>query len=349
METTLYAERPGRVAEVLATVGHQVKTGDLLVKTDERINERGTTGRWQSYREQARSAAVRADRAPSHGSLGSTSGLARSLLVEGLDELPCSRPGRQPDAGPGQGRQPVVVGRGLVDLHPGPDPAAHGLRVDQEPRLALMTAVAVIDAIRTLELADPGIGIRWPNDVEVDGRKLGGILPERVETGTRPSAAHRHRPQRPDPYRSAPAAVQQMATSLGALQPRPLDSSFLRRFLVAILVRFERSLYRLAEDDPALAEDWDRLNLLRDQTVRVALGPRVIEGKVCEIDAQGARLPARRSATPSPLRRASAARGFRMITRKGPPSTPTRSTSCGAHRRAQPSIRRRWRGASSVH
>ncbi|MFO0910183.1 MAG: pyruvate carboxylase [Isosphaeraceae bacterium] len=32
METTIYAERPGRVAEVLATVGHQVKTGELLVR-----------------------------------------------------------------------------------------------------------------------------------------------------------------------------------------------------------------------------------------------------------------------------------------------------------------------------
>jgi pyruvate carboxylase len=32
METTLYAERPGRVAEVLAEVGRQVKAGDLLLK-----------------------------------------------------------------------------------------------------------------------------------------------------------------------------------------------------------------------------------------------------------------------------------------------------------------------------
>jgi pyruvate carboxylase len=32
METTLYAERPGRVAEVLAAVGHQVKTGELLIR-----------------------------------------------------------------------------------------------------------------------------------------------------------------------------------------------------------------------------------------------------------------------------------------------------------------------------
>jgi pyruvate carboxylase len=32
METTLYAERPGRVAEVLAVVGRQVATGELLIK-----------------------------------------------------------------------------------------------------------------------------------------------------------------------------------------------------------------------------------------------------------------------------------------------------------------------------
>ncbi len=36
METTLYAERPGRVSEVIASVGLQVKAGDLLLKlTDE--------------------------------------------------------------------------------------------------------------------------------------------------------------------------------------------------------------------------------------------------------------------------------------------------------------------------
>jgi pyruvate carboxylase len=32
METTLYAERPGRVAEILTGVGKQVETGDLLVR-----------------------------------------------------------------------------------------------------------------------------------------------------------------------------------------------------------------------------------------------------------------------------------------------------------------------------
>jgi pyruvate carboxylase len=32
METTVYAERPGRVAEVLTAVGRQVQTGELLIR-----------------------------------------------------------------------------------------------------------------------------------------------------------------------------------------------------------------------------------------------------------------------------------------------------------------------------
>ncbi len=36
METTLYAEKPGRVAEVLTGVGRQVKTGDLLIRLSDK-------------------------------------------------------------------------------------------------------------------------------------------------------------------------------------------------------------------------------------------------------------------------------------------------------------------------
>ena len=79
-----------------------------------------------------------------------------------------------------------------------------------------------------------------------------------------------------------------MAASLSAMQPEPPGPDLLPRILAEILSRFERNLYRLAEDDPDLAREWDRLNLLRDQAVRVALGPRILEGKVRAIDAEGA-------------------------------------------------------------
>jgi BirA family biotin operon repressor/biotin-[acetyl-CoA-carboxylase] ligase len=218
----------------------------------------------------------------------STNDLARSMLLQGLDELPFLIWADRQTLGRGRGQNQWWSDEGSLTFTIALDPAAHGLRTDQEPLLALMTAVAVIESIGVLDLNDPGIGIRWPNDIEFAGRKLGGILPERVETG------HGHRLligiglnvlTRID---QAPPDVQRMATALAALQHRPLDSSFLSSFLAVILTQFERDLERLARDDPGLAEEWNRRNLLRDQFVRVALGPRLVSGKVQEIDAQGA-------------------------------------------------------------
>ena len=208
-------------------------------------------------------------------------------MLQGLDELPFLIWADRQTLGRGRGENQWWSDEGSLTFTIALDPAAHSLRIDQEPRLALMTAAAVIEAIGALGLTDPGIGIRWPNDIEVNGRKLGGVLPERVET----RQGHRlligiglNVLTRID---QAPPDVQRMATSLSALQLQPLEPSFLSGFLAAILTQFERALYWMAADDPGLAQQWDRLNLLRDQVVRVALGPRVISGKVHEIDAQG--------------------------------------------------------------
>ncbi len=218
----------------------------------------------------------------------STNDLAREMVLQGLDELPFLIWADTQTLGRGRGENRWWSDEGSLTFTLVLDPSAHGLRIDQEPRLALMTAVAVIEAIGVLGLTDPGIGIRWPNDIEVNGRKLGGILPERVETG------HGHCMligvglnvlTRID---QAPPEVQRMATALCALRHQPIEPAFLAGFLAAILTQFERALLRLAADDSGLALRWNRLNLLRDQHVRVALGPRVISGKVHDIDAQGA-------------------------------------------------------------
>jgi BirA family biotin operon repressor/biotin-[acetyl-CoA-carboxylase] ligase len=53
------------------------------------------------------------------------------------------------------------------------------------PWIPLMTGVAVAGAVREAGL-EPSL--KWPNDVEIDGRKLAGILVERVETADGPAA-----------------------------------------------------------------------------------------------------------------------------------------------------------------
>jgi BirA family biotin operon repressor/biotin-[acetyl-CoA-carboxylase] ligase len=214
--------------------------------------------------------------------------MARLILRKGAQELPLAVWGQRQTSGRGRGENQWWSDEGSLTFTIALAPEKHRLLVHQEPRLALMTAVAVIEAIGTLGLSTQGIGIRWPNDIEVGGRKLGGILPERVEM----DKEHRlligvglNVLTRVD---LAPAAVGRMATSLCALEPQALEPSILPRLLAAILARFESNLYRLAEDDLDLAQEWDRLNLLRDQAVRVALGSRMVAGKAFAIDSQGA-------------------------------------------------------------
>jgi len=53
------------------------------------------------------------------------------------------------------------------------------------PPLALVVGLAVADAIAQ-RFADPArVGVKWPNDVHLDGRKVAGILVEATLRGTR--------------------------------------------------------------------------------------------------------------------------------------------------------------------
>ncbi|OJW12377.1 MAG: biotin--[acetyl-CoA-carboxylase] ligase [Planctomycetales bacterium 71-10] len=168
------------------------------------------------------------------------------------------------------------------------DPAEYGVRPDQQPRIALTTAVVLIEAVAALGWRDPGLGVRWPNDVEVDGRKIAGILPERIETpagdriliGIGVNVATR--------TDLAPPEVARMAASLGSFQPEPLRVDDLPIYLAAALERFPAALRRLADDDPTLAAAWAGLDLLLGRPVRAAVGPRNLVGTGRGIDPEGA-------------------------------------------------------------
>ena len=114
-------------------------------------------------------------------SVDSTNTLARSLVLQSSVDLPLLVWADMQTLGRGRGANQWWSDEGSLTFTVGIDPATHGLRIDQEPRLALVAALAMIQAINDLELKVPEIGIRWPNDVEAKGRKLCGILPERVE------------------------------------------------------------------------------------------------------------------------------------------------------------------------
>jgi BirA family transcriptional regulator, biotin operon repressor / biotin---[acetyl-CoA-carboxylase] ligase len=217
----------------------------------------------------------------------STSDLARQLIVAGATELPFGVWARRQTLGRGRGAHRWWSDPGSLTFTIALEPGAHALRIEHEPRLALATAVAIIEAILLLGLSEPP-GIRWPNDVEVGGRKLGGILPERLETPMGPRLLIGIGLNVSSRLVDAPAEIQRMATSLADLRPPPVPSGEVERLLHVILGGFASVLDRLAHDDPALPARWETLDTLRDRRVQVDLGPRVVTGVGQGIDPEGA-------------------------------------------------------------
>ena len=222
-----------------------------------------------------------------HEVVDSTNDRAALLVEDGLAALPLGVWAKRQTRGRGRGSHSWWSDAGSLTFTVAIDPAAHGLAAQDEPKLALATAVAVIEALRELALDPASIGIRWPNDLEVDGRKLGGILPERVVT----PRGHRNLVgiglNVHTSLGDAPAEVRAMATSLADVHAGRLDGDVSPRLLSVILGHFESVLGRLVDGDPELAVQWNSLDVLRDRWVSVDVGTHVVAGWGRRIDSAG--------------------------------------------------------------
>jgi BirA family transcriptional regulator, biotin operon repressor / biotin---[acetyl-CoA-carboxylase] ligase len=153
--------------------------------------------------------------------------------------------------------------------------------------LSLATGVAIVHGLGAFGIGTAGL--KWPNDVLVDGAKLAGILIDVVGESTGPCAVivgvgiNVAMPQ------GAAAEIDQDWVDLCTLTGREqfsrnrLAAVVLDR-LVAAIVAFEQSGLQ-----PFL-EDWRRHDLVRDRQVSLQLPNEVIRGRARGIDAGGALL-----------------------------------------------------------
>lgn len=221
--------------------------------------------------------------------LASTNDEALRLLREGRTPLPFVVRCDRQTAGRGRRSNAWWSDAGSLTFTAGLDPDALGLPREREPAVALAAAVAVIDAAEGFGPAGR-LGIRWPNDVEADGRKLGGILAERIETpGGRRLAVGIGLNVSSD-LAAAPEQVRRMAASLAGLAG-PLEADAL---FEATCRHLARVLHRLAAGDAELGRRWAALDQLRGRPVRIDRGGRILAGEGRGIDEAGAlrvRLP----------------------------------------------------------
>jgi BirA family transcriptional regulator, biotin operon repressor / biotin---[acetyl-CoA-carboxylase] ligase len=153
------------------------------------------------------------------------------------------------------------------------------------PQITLTTAVAVARALKRVTGVSPGI--KWPNDLLLDGKKLGGILTE-METE---SEQIRHLVVGLGLNVSNavfPEELAGIATSLTLATGR----SFSRvRLLQAWLEEFEDLYERfLAREFAGILEEWRSLTVTLGRRVTVRQGPLAICGKALEVAPDGALL-----------------------------------------------------------
>lgn len=139
------------------------------------------------------------------------------------------------------------------------------------PAWSLACGVAVAETIASLEPEARAI-VRWPNDVEVAGRKLAGILVEAAPAGrvifgigvnTTGSAA------------AAPAAIATRVATMPDITGRPLPR---QRLLEALVPRLLALLAAVARDPGTLASRYGPLCGLTGRSVTVHAGGTRLEG-----------------------------------------------------------------------
>jgi BirA family biotin operon repressor/biotin-[acetyl-CoA-carboxylase] ligase len=148
--------------------------------------------------------------------------------------------------------------------------------------LSLVVGLAVLAAIREAGVA--GVGLKWPNDLLVAGRKVAGILLEisgdpadvcHVVVGVGINVNMRREDSIDQPWTS-------LRNEVGEL----IDRNALINSLSAHLDHY-LALHR-QQGFQALCADWEAAHLWQGKEVRLSAGAQFIDGRVLGVDFRGA-------------------------------------------------------------
>ncbi|HEY8345895.1 MAG TPA: biotin--[acetyl-CoA-carboxylase] ligase [Symbiobacteriaceae bacterium] len=159
----------------------------------------------------------------------------------------------------------------------------------EAPRITLVAAVAVAEAVQ--EVTGLTVGIKWPNDLQIGGRKVCGILTEMEAEMDRIAFVVCGMGLNVNLSREEfPPELRDTATSLMA----ELGRRVLRAPLVqAIMARFEATYDRLlAGDFAGVLDRWRAFSVTLGRPVQVFLptGETALEGVAEDVDPEGALL-----------------------------------------------------------
>ncbi len=147
--------------------------------------------------------------------------------------------------------------------------------------LGFAASVAAATAVETV--AGLSVRVKWPNDLMLEGRKLGGVLVEASGAYVVVGIGMNVNLQR----EALPADVRALATSLEERLGHTTDFVALTQEVLREIERF----YHLVEDDPHFVmEQWVARSLTVGRPVRVVSTKESFDGVAESVDDQGALL-----------------------------------------------------------
>jgi BirA family biotin operon repressor/biotin-[acetyl-CoA-carboxylase] ligase len=219
-----------------------------------------------------------------HSTLESTNDRALQCAAQRNYPMPLLIVAAKQTAGRGRGGNRWWTGKGSLAMSLLVESGRlAGKKRTPSPLTAIATALAVVDTVAPL-LDGHAIGIRWPNDVLVDGHKLAGILIEATTDGklvigiglnTNNSMA------------DAPDELTLSATTLLDLTGRHHDQTEL---LLRLLLCLERLLDETVDNPRQVASRANDLCSQRGEQLSLAYGNRTITGRCAGIAPDGALL-----------------------------------------------------------
>jgi len=206
--------------------------------------------------------------------LGSTMDLARELARQGCPAFTAVVAERQ-TAGRGRLRRPWVSAEGGLYVTVVRRPR---IPLHNSPREKFHVALTLVALLRR----DFGVeaGVKWPNDILVEGRKLCGLLSEMEAEGEEVAFVNVGLGLN---VNNEPPRIRPPAVSLRQILGRELSRK-------EILARFLEELERESAAAPweGIVERWKRHTVTLGKNVRVATGKEEIRGIARDIDPFGA-------------------------------------------------------------
>jgi BirA family transcriptional regulator, biotin operon repressor / biotin---[acetyl-CoA-carboxylase] ligase len=216
--------------------------------------------------------------------IASTQDRALELARGGhLPALPLLVVAEEQTAGRGRGSNRWWTGRGNVAFSLVFDPADWALSRQPLPERSLAVGVAIVDTIRPL-LAGQRVGLHWPNDVFVEGKKVAGILIDVLPGGQHVIGIGLNVN---NTFEDAPPDVRTRASSLCELTGQLFDRTAL---LLELLRQLEVAVRDSAAAPEVFGQRFLELCLQLGQDLTIEVGSQRTTGRCAGIGPDGALL-----------------------------------------------------------